>query len=82
MFFVYILRSQKNGRYYIGSAKDLNQRLEQHNSGATKSTRNSRPWQLVHTEGYETLIKARNRESQIKSWKNRAYMADMLGLTE
>ncbi|MCZ6614223.1 MAG: GIY-YIG nuclease family protein [Chloroflexi bacterium] len=80
MFFVYILQSESSGRYYIGSTKDTAQRLTQHNAGMMKSTRSFRPWRLVYTETYETLPQARNREAQIKSWKNRSYMETVLGL--
>ena len=82
MFSVYILQSQKNGRYYIGSTKDVTQRLTQHNVGMTKATKGLRPWQLVYTQAYETLAQARKREAQIKSWKNRSYLQKALGLTE
>jgi putative endonuclease len=80
MYYVYILQSQRNGRYYIGCTHNMVQRLEQHNSGMTKSTRNLRPWCLVFTEEFETLSQARSRELEIKSWKNRTYMQEKLGL--
>ncbi len=80
MFCVYILRSEKNGRYYVGSTGDLNRRLGEHNSGTTLSTKGSRPWLVVHTEQFETAALARQRESQIKAWKNPRYMERALGL--
>ena len=80
MFFIYVLQSERSGRYYIGSTSNVANRVEQHNSGMTRATRNLRPWHLVHTESYETLAQARKRESQIKSWKNRDYMRNQLGL--
>ena len=80
MFFVYVLQSERSGRYYVGSTSNVANRVEQHNSGMTKATRNLRPWRLVHAESYETLAQARKRESQIKSWKNHDYMRNQLGL--
>lgn len=80
MFFVYVLQSQKNGRYYIGSTKNVEQRLIQHNAGMTQATQSLRPWKLVHTQSYETLALARRREKQLKSWKNGAYLQQALGL--
>ena len=73
-FIVYILQSQKDGRYYIGHTKDLSNRLEQHNRGASKSTRNHRPWKLVHYEKYSTKNEAFKRENQIKRQKSRIYI--------
>ena len=80
MSFLYILESEKSSRYYIGVTNDVQKRLAQHNAGMSKSTRAWRPWRLVHTERYETLGEARRREAQIKSWKNRNYMEQVLGL--
>ena len=81
LHFVYVLHSEKSRRYYIGSSKDVEQRLAQHNSGMMRSTRPHRPWLLMYTESHETLVEARRRESQIKSWKNPSYMERTLGLT-
>lgn len=80
MFFIYILQSELTGQYYIGSTKDVSLRLAQHNAGMTRSTKRYRPWKLVHTEVYNTLSEARQRELRIKAWKNRDYMAKALGL--
>ena len=52
MFYVYILRSKQNGRYYIGYSKDVEDRLARHNAGHTQSTKPYRPWELVYTEEY------------------------------
>lgn len=82
MFFVYILQSEKTGRYHIGCTEDVARRLAQHNAGMTQATRNLRPWLLVHTEEYQTLGEARRREAQIKSWKSPEYMRRALGLTD
>ncbi len=80
MYHVYVLRSLLKPRYYIGTAKDPNSRLTQHNGGGTASTEPYRPWELVYTEPFETLAEARARERQIKGWKNPAYMAGVLDI--
>lgn len=69
MFWVYILQSQKHGRYYIGSCASIDNRLERHNSARVKSTRNGIPWFKVHQESFETRQEAYKREFQIKSYK-------------
>jgi putative endonuclease len=79
MFFTYILRSMSTGRFYIGCTQNVEIRLTQHNAGKTTSTRPYRPWELAYIEAYPTLIEARKRERQIKSWKNREYMVRTLG---
>ncbi|MEX2597779.1 MAG: GIY-YIG nuclease family protein [Salibacteraceae bacterium] len=52
---VYILRSLKNGRFYIGQTQNIQTRIEKHNAGYVKSTKPFLPglsfiWKLVRTE--------------------------------
>ncbi|RJR25998.1 GIY-YIG nuclease family protein [Candidatus Microgenomates bacterium] len=69
MYFVYILRSTKDGKYYIGSTKNIEQRLYRHNRGLVKSTTRRAPLKLIYYEEYKTLSEALKRESKIKSYK-------------
>ena len=45
--FVYILRSLKDHRLYVGETRDVQKRLDRHNSGLTRSTRHRGPFELV-----------------------------------
>lgn len=72
MYYTYILKSQKNGSYYIGSCADINTRFNLHNEGKVKSTKRYIPWQLTYSEEYTNLKDARKREIQIKNWKKRS----------
>jgi putative endonuclease len=67
LFFVYILRSEKDGRFYVGMTENVERRLKEHNSGKTKSTKAYIPWILFFTESFETRIEARAREVYLKS---------------
>ncbi|MCX6757823.1 MAG: GIY-YIG nuclease family protein [Candidatus Nomurabacteria bacterium] len=78
MFYIYILNSIKNGRYYVGSCEDINIRLTRHNKGLVKSTKFYIPWKIVYTEEYKTLSEARKREYQIKSWKKRSEIEKLI----
>jgi hypothetical protein len=55
MFFVYVLRNKASGRHYTGFTSDLVQRLGQHNTGVTKSTKNRGEWELIYQEKYARL---------------------------
>ena len=68
MFFVYILKSLKDGKYYIGHTDNLERRLADHNRGKSQSIRARGPFQIVYVEEHETRIKAVQREKQIKGW--------------
>lgn len=73
-FFVYILHSSKNYKYYVGSCEDITIRLNQHNSGRNKSTHSGIPWVLMYTEQFETRANAVRRELQIKKMKSKKYI--------
>ncbi|MFM8458828.1 MAG: GIY-YIG nuclease family protein [Chthoniobacterales bacterium] len=46
MYHVYVLRSEKTGRRYVGSTQDIAARLLQHNSGQFLATKHGIPWKL------------------------------------
>jgi putative endonuclease len=77
-YFVYILYSQLRDRYYIGYSQDPFERLEEHNLGATKSTRPGRPWKIVYIEKYENKSAAIKRELEIKKMKSRKHIESIL----
>ena len=64
--------------YYVGSCKDLHSRVRQHNQGFVKSTKRYLPWQAVFFEEHTDLRSARRRELQIKSWKKRAAIGELV----
>jgi len=69
MYQIYILESKTNGRYYIGHTENMAIRLKRHNRGLVKSTKNYKPWKIIHTENYDTKQEAYRRELEIKSYK-------------
>ena len=68
---VYILKSQKNDKYYIGSSENPERRLHYHNTIEKGFTSRYRPWEIVYKNEYETKEQARITERKIKSWKSR-----------
>ena len=64
---VYVIRSQKDGRDYVGMSNDVERRLIEHNNGKTKSTKGFIPWNLLFFENYSDRITARKREKYLKS---------------
>jgi len=76
MYYTYILHSKSRSRYYTGHTCHLDERLGEHNSGKTKSTKAYVPWVVVYTESFKTKNEAYAREMQIKSYKGgRAFKA-------
>jgi putative endonuclease len=81
MYFVYVLRSQSNGRHYTGSTSNPEQRLGQHNLGITPSTRNRGPWNLIYQESFLTRSEAMKRERFLKSGQGREELKRLLAQT-
>jgi putative endonuclease len=67
MYYVYIIKSKKDGDLYIGSTGDVLKRLSEHNSGKVFSTKNRTPFSLIYYEAYTSVDDARDREKSFKS---------------
>ena len=66
MYYLYILKSLKCSRFYIGITKNLEARLKKHNTGSVRSTKAYRPWRLAYQEVYPNKTLARRREIKLK----------------
>ena len=81
-YFTYILESQMNGRYYVGSCEDVEVRLKRHNEGATPSTKPYRPWCVAWVEQHTCKTDALKQELQIKRMKSRQYIERLIAGSE
>jgi putative endonuclease len=66
MFYVYLLKSEKDGDLYTGSTNDLKRRFSEHNNGTCESTKKRAPFKLVYYESYVAEKDAREREHNLK----------------
>jgi len=66
MFFVYILESEQDGSYYIGSTKNLRRRIYEHNKGKSFATKRKAPFNIIYYEAYVSEKDARHREHNLK----------------
>lgn len=66
MFYMYILKSAKNGRLYVGYSADISNRLKEHNSGLARSTKPYIPYICVYYEAYRVKQDAVTREHNLK----------------
>ena len=78
MFYCYILYSQKLDKYYIGSTGNLDGRLQRHNTSNTGFTSTGKPWEIKYFETFETKPGAMKREQELKKWKNRAIIEELI----
>ncbi|MBW1782706.1 MAG: GIY-YIG nuclease family protein [Deltaproteobacteria bacterium] len=77
-FYVYILQSEQDGSYYMGSTQDLNARIQRHNQGRSKYTKAKRPWRLVYFEEHPDRSSAVRRENQIKRRKDKHFIESLV----
>jgi putative endonuclease len=70
-YYLYILQSQLNRKFYTGSSDDPKRRLLFHNSIEKGFTARYRPWKLVFAKEFPSKSLAQKAERKIKSWKSR-----------
>lgn len=73
MYYVYMLRSRKNGLIYTGSTGDLRKRLNEHNRGESFSTKPYVPWDLAFYAAFETRGLAEDFEKYLKFGSGKAF---------
>lgn len=77
-FYVYILKSIKNGNFYIGYSTNLKKRFKQHNKGESQATKPFIPYKLIFYEAFLNEKDAKNREEYLKSGYGRKTIKKML----
>lgn len=78
MYYVYVLKSQKDSGLYIGYTKDLRKRFQQHNNGHSKSTKARSPFTLIYYESFVNNADALAREKFLKSGYGRKQLLEIL----
>ena len=78
MFYTYILKSEKNGRFYTGYTNNLRKRLIQHNEGKSIYTKRDRPYLLVYYEACLNEDDARSREIYLKSGMGKRFVKNRI----
>jgi len=74
MFYSYVLKSNVDGKLYIGYTDNLKRRIKEHNTGHTESTKIRKPFELVYYEACIDKYKAIAREKYFKSGFGRRYL--------
>ena len=78
IYYVYLLQSKKNGKWYIGYTNDLRKRFNQHNFGKSTYTKNRGPFKLIYYEFCINKQDAMSREKYLKSGMGRRYLKNRL----
>lgn len=78
MFYTYILRSKKDGKWYTGSTNDLRKRFKEHNTNKVFSTKGRGPFELIYYEASVNEQDTRTRERYLKSGMGKRYLKNRL----
>ena len=77
--YVYVLRSLKNRKRYVGSTRlKPEDRLQQHHYGSNSWTKQNGPFELIYSEKVLTFSEARKRETFLKSGIGRKFLDETL----
>ena len=78
VYYVYVLLSKKDHKFYTGYTKNLNLRFKQHKEGKVESTKNRRPLKLICFEGCLNQQDATKREKYLKTYLGKLFLHNRL----
>ena len=78
VYYVYILQSKKDNKFYTGYTKNLKLRLEQHQKGKVDSTKNRGELKLIYFEGCLNQQDATHREKYLKTYLGKMFLRNRL----
>lgn len=79
MTHVYVLKSLRNGKRYVGfTTKSIQKRMQQHESGSTRWTKYNGPFEMIYSEEHENSTEGRKRERFLKSGQGRKFLDEIL----
>jgi putative endonuclease len=67
MYYVYVLRSRTDGRFYVGCTANLRKRVAEHNDDKVRSTCYRMPLDFVYYEASRNQVDALRREQYLKT---------------
>lgn len=76
MYYIYVIKSLKDGKNYTGLTNDITRRIKEHNIGkkSTPSTVQRGPFELIYSERCDNRKEARKREKFLKSGAGREFI--------
>ncbi len=81
MYYIYLIKSDQNGKCYIGYTANLKQRIQDHNSKKSIATKAGVPWKLIYYEAYSIKKYALIREKKLKQYgKGLAMLKKRIGI--
>ena len=73
MYYVYILKSEKDYSRYVGVTADLKRRIQEHNNGSARYSSTRRPYSLIWYSAFSSKLIAYEFEKYLKSSSGYAF---------
>ncbi len=77
-YYIYVLLSEKDKKFYTGYTENLKLRFEQHSNGRVCSTKNRYPLKLIYYEACLDRKDAMHREKYLKTSFGKAFLKSRL----
>ena len=77
-YYVYILRSDVDNKFYTGYTKDLKLRFKQHQNGEVDSTKRRGKMKLIYYEACLNQKDALRREKYLKTYLGKMFLRNRL----
>ena len=78
MFYVYVMQSKKDSRFYTGFTNDLRKRFREHSGNKVISTKNRGSFEMIYYEACINKLDASAREKYLKSGMGKRYLKGRL----
>ena len=78
MVHLYVIESLTDQIWYTGIAKNITNRLKEHNAGKNRFTKGHRPWKIIYSEEHPDWQSARQREKYMKSAAGKRWLKKYL----
>lgn len=76
--YVYVLKSIKSGKWYIGCTNDLRKRFIEHQNNKSTYTKGRGPFELIYYEASPNKLDGFAREKYLKSGMGRRFLNNRL----
>lgn len=77
-YYVYVLQSLKNNRWYTGYTKNLRKRFREHQNNEARYTKGRGPFRLIYYEACLNEYDAKAREKYLKSGMGKRYLKNRM----
>jgi putative endonuclease len=77
-YYVYVIQSDLDSSFYIGSSADPYSRLEKHNRPHKGYTARKQPWSLKYFEKFSSKKEALLRERFLKAQKSKQFLIKLI----